>query len=118
VAACVGFAALNEAVTGGLRGWFISVSAHALAALGPDPVWITGDLQLTVTNMHMGMGRPEEAAEMLKERLAAQRAAPAPAADGSAGPSLAAGDVSVAATLRHLGTAHSLLGRPDEALAL
>jgi hypothetical protein len=117
VAARVGFAALNEAVTGGLRAWFLSVSADALAALGPDPSRLTGDLQLTVANMRMGMGRPEEAAAMLKERLAAQRAAPAPAADGDPAPPPAAGDAGIATTLWHLGTAHSLLGRPEEALA-
>ena len=108
VASRGGFAALNEAVTGGLRAWFLQVSDEALATIAPGPGRLTGDLQLTAANMRMTMGRVDEAVAMLEERLAALR-------DGESSES-PPGE-RLASTLWVLGTAYSVQGHNDRAHA-
>ena len=68
VARTGGFAALNEAVTAGLRGWFLESADKALLSIASESERLASDLQMSVAYMRIYMGQLPEAEDMLVRR--------------------------------------------------
>jgi tetratricopeptide (TPR) repeat protein len=68
VARTCGFAALNEAVTAGLRAWFLESADAALRRFASESDRLASDLQFSVAFMRRCMGQLPEAEDMLVRR--------------------------------------------------